>query len=217
MCFEMGECEDCLYCHHCNGAKNCIDCDEATNCTLCYEVSDSINSYKSKYSQGLMNCSECQHAVFLVSCHHCLCCCHTTNLSYGFLNKAVEKKEFEKILAKFQHDEEFKKQTLAEFQTLLASYPPTNLIFSSTDCSGYNIMYSDKLVDCYNAFYSQEVKYGRSLYQVKSCRDIQCWKSEWCLEGQTLDESFSSAFCSWSSKSKWLRYCDSCHNCENCF
>jgi hypothetical protein len=217
MCFEMGECEDCLYCHHCNGAKNCIDCDEATGCTLCYEVVDSVNSYASQYSQGLMHCSNCQHSAFLVSCHHCLLCCNSTNLSYGYLNKAVSKEEFEIVLTQFQRDETFRKQALEQFQALLSSYPTENLMFSSTDCSGYNIMYSSNLVNCRNAFYSQEVKYGLSLYQVKSCMDIQCRKSERCLEGQTLDECFASAFSSRCSRSKRLWYCDSCHDCEYCF
>ena len=213
----MGECEDCLYCHHCNGAKNCVDCDEATGCTLCYEVMDSVNTYGSRHSQGLMNCSDCRYSAFLTNCHHCLLCCHSTNLSYGYLNKTVSKEEFDTILEKFQNDELFRKQALSEFQTLLASYPSTNLILSSTDCSGYNIMYSSNLVDCRNSFYSQDVKYSLSLYQVKSCMDIQCRKSELCLEGQSLDESFASAFCSRSLRSKWLRYCDSCQDCEHCF
>ncbi len=217
MCFEMGDCEDCLFSHHSNGSKSCTDCDECTWCQFCYEVTDSLNCYNCKYSQWMNNCIWCFYSAFLISCTDCVFCCGLTNQKYCYMNKQYSKEDYEKKVEQIFNDVDFKNEQINLFANVILRKHPNNLIISSENCTGYNIMSSNNLKNCHNCFYSNDVSYWLSLYQVKNSMDIQCRKTELCLEWQTLDESYGSWFCSRSSRSKFIWYCDNCHDSQNLF
>jgi hypothetical protein len=133
------------------------------------------------------------------------------------MNKQYSKEDYERKVEQIFNDVNFRNEQINLFTNVIFKKHTNNLIVYSENCTGYNIMSSNNLKNCHNSFYSNDVSYWLSLYQVKSSMDIQCRKTELCLEWQTLDESYGSWFCSRSSRSKFIWYCDHCHDSQNLF
>lgn len=216
MCFEMWDCEDCLYSHHSNGSKVCIDTHEASKCEDCYDVSCCTECMKCLHSIWLRSCVNCCWSSYLTWCSYCLMCSWLENEAYRFLNQVVSKDEFVQILQRLKNDKEFYETSLQAYQEIIDE-SKSDIIVRSEYCTGYNVSNSQHLHQCTNSFYSQRVSYGLSLYEVKDCMDIQCRKSEYCYEWQTLDESYASAFCSWCNNVQNAYYCDNCFNSSHLF
>ncbi len=217
MCFEMGDCQECLYTHHSNGGVALCDSDEATSCRECYETLSSLDCYDCQYVQWCINCASCVHSDNLIWCNHCAFSCGLQNQSYQYMNQPVSKEEYEVLMHKLATQEGFLEQEIDRYRSSVYVPDANNHIRQSENCYGYNIANSSNLYFCYNSFYAKNIKYGRSLYQVEDCSDVQCWKSQNCYEGQTLDESYGSAFCARCSRSKYIFYSHNCHDCSYIF
>ena len=217
MCFEMWETEDCSFCHHCNGSKSCYDCDESSSCSFCYETHDSQNSSYCQWSIGLDNCQKCFHSKYLQWCQSCTFCIDLQNQSYHYLNQPLSKEAYSQIIHKLQNDTIFFQQEYQKFEQLIQNKPQNNLIINSPWSTGRNIKNSSNLTNCRNSFQSQDCKNCLSLYEVKDCMDIQCRKSQYCLEWQTSDESYLSHFCTWLTNCTNTFYSSHCHNSQDIF
>lgn len=137
MCFEMGECEDCMYTHHSNGAKNCIDCDESPGAQQSYEVVNSVNAFACTYTLGCLECRDCHYSVGLMNCSNCIMCYGLENASCCYRNEQISKEEFALLLQKLESKIDVQKEYLE-----LVRDHSDDMIRSSEDCTGYNIMYS---------------------------------------------------------------------------
>ncbi len=217
MCFEMWDCEDSLYSHHSNWWVNICDCDEATGCRDCYEVLSSVDCFDSRNLHGCIKATSCMYSDDLLWCDHCLFCCGLQNQSYMFMNNPISKEEYKEVVRKIYEEDGYLDKLLADYKQSVYKKDSTHNIRQSENCNGYNISHSSNLSFCYNSFYSQNIKYWRSLYQVQDSSDVQCWKTQLCYEGQTLDESYWSAFCARCSRSKYIFYSFNCHDCSHIF
>ncbi len=76
-----------------------------------------------------------------------------------YMNQQLSKEEYESKVQQLLRDVAFRKEQFEVFRTTIFKKHPNNLIVSSENCTGYNIMSSSNLKDCRNCFYANDVSY----------------------------------------------------------
>jgi hypothetical protein len=203
-------------------SKDSQDLLKCTKCELCYECTDCIESYHLFFSR---DCRDCVDSSFLYNCRNCSNCFGCVNLvnkTYCIWNKQYSREEY---LIKI-HD--LKIENHKDFLTskgyfikelCLPSIRRYANIFSSTSCTGDNIINSKNSKKCFDIY--QEVEDSKYLYSALMLKDsydgigvFRIDLSYECVDVNIGSLNFSCLTVYNSDNSKYLY---NCHNVKDCF
>ncbi|MFA5987628.1 MAG: hypothetical protein WC797_03195 [Candidatus Paceibacterota bacterium] len=92
--FDAAGNEDCAYLYDSHYNKNSFDQTYCARNELCYELVESINCYKSFFSQNLERCISCYFSLDLDNCTDCFGCAFLNKKQYCILNKQYTPEEY---------------------------------------------------------------------------------------------------------------------------
>jgi len=221
--FDMGFCEDALYCYATYHSKNVADSSFTRKCELSYNLIDCTKCYNSWY---LQDCGSCYNTYFSFDCNQChniAFCYNLRNKENHLFNKQVSEEEFENFIKELQSGSYSKMQEkINTFQLEVASKAirKSNHIVNCDNCSGDYILNSRNCQHCFDCDASDELKYcNRVDEKVVTSMDLDSVTlAEMAYEGTSI-AGHRIIFCnaSWDPSNSNLLYCDTLQACENCF
>ena len=222
LCFDMGFCEDALFCTATYHSKNVMDCIFTRGSTLSYALVDCWNCY---HCIHLLDCRDCHDAYFSVDCQQCqsVAFCHNLrNKQYCLFNEQLTKDAWEKALAdlRFSSYARWREHT-AKFHSLLPKTlrkPAHNMLCE--DCTGDYLLHSRNCSVCFDGDQCQDLRYCNNLDErVTTAMDVDhAAIAEVVYEGLTIaGHEILFTHGSYSPTNHNLLYCDTLVNSSDCF
>ena len=222
--YLLGNCgwnESCLFG---NGVSDSVDCMEVyfgQKNELCYEIINCSKCYNLRFSQ---NCSLCSDSWFLRNCSgckNCFGCANLNNKEYHFLNRKMDKGEYEAKILELKLDS-FKtlKKIRENFPEFFLKYPVKySEIIGSENCSGNWISNSKNCEECYEISAGEDCKW---CYCTKDCKDSYDffgfgYHSERIYESVGSGEGMNIRFCFACDRSSDITYCSECNTSQDLF
>ena len=193
--FTANHNEDSMYGKFVLNSQDCYDCFVISRSELGYELNNCGDCYDSKFLLHCEFCSDCAFCVSCISCKNCFGCVNLRNKEYYFLNEKCSKDEYEeKILALDLGNSEKLKQYRNNFVNFCKKIPQRSAnIRNSENSIGHDIFNSKNCLG-FGVFNSDNCRYVQNVDRQNNSYDGQGWKGSWCLETQTCDESWETAF-----------------------
>ncbi len=225
MCFNVDECEDCLYLVFSKESKDVIDGISVYKCESCYEVMLSGNSYKNHFA---FQSPYCRESYFLNNSRNCNNCFSGANLrhkEFYIWNIPYSKEEYFKKLEEFNlgssRSLENMKIKSKEFN-LLFPYPYMAAEGNSGEVTGDNIFYCRNARNSFAVERAENIRYCQSaVFGIKDSYDYTNFgnNAELIYESVECGNSISNLkFCfgCWSG-SRNLEYSLNCFSSEDSF
>ncbi len=226
LCFNVGDCEDCLYLVDAWNARDCIDCLSISDCETCYELLDARSCYSTHFSYAVKNCRESRFLIDCDGCQNCYGCVGLENQEYHIYNVSysewVYRNELEKLLS----------------LPILEQKNRYEQFLSKSDYTGYrskntgseNAMDSSRVFDSRNVSFSsvinasEDIRYAHGIRDARLIMDTEIWwdRMDRVYEWSQLGEQASSiyfSFCIWANAYNiyYSGYCvNSVHDCFGC-
>ncbi len=213
-------CEDCYYSKLLQKCSDSMDCSYLYNSQLCYECFSVYDSYNCQWLSFSANCRDCFFSSNLTGCSNCCLCTNLNHKEYYFMNKPLQKEEYEKRLKEFRGSCERtgQMQELRQkmMKTMVRKY--ANIV-NCQDCTGDYLENSKNCLDCYDVNESQDSRYVTVGVNVKDNYDCSNMylKPELCYQTLGTIEVYGSAYCYFVFHSQRLLFCDHCFTCSDCF
>lgn len=103
-CFDLADCQDCLYSDDIEFSRDCVDCINCHECELCYECNDVGHSFSCGYLSG------CDHLTCCHFCTHCykseylFGCVNLSHAKHCILNKQYSEDEYLKKVKEIKNE-----------------------------------------------------------------------------------------------------------------
>ncbi len=213
--FTSANCTDSYYCNRASGTTIC-DCSNVEKCERCYEVVDSIGCYHCRYLQNCSNCSDCAFGYGLKGCRNCFGCSHLSNAQYCIGNVQHSKESYEAEIGKLMRQ---LPETHRKFRAYLQAQPHRSAeCIGCEQCSGNNLLNSQRARHCYEGMHLQDCSYVANATYLRDCYDIDNDDhSELMYEIVGSDSSYHNAFCDICWFNRELLYCSLCFHSSNLF
>jgi hypothetical protein len=213
---ETGDARDSMYCHNVNGSVEVFDCYQAIDSELVYEGINCQGLYNCSFLQNSENCADCFLGYDLKSCKNCFGCVNLRNKEYFFLNQKYTKEEYLQKIKEIKSGSWLVQEELINsFKTFRLKLPHRYANFRNCEnCLGHNVFNCQNVLG-FDVLRSQNSKFVNTIDRVTYTYDAQGWKSSWCLETQTADESWMARFSSWCENCKNIDYSLHCYSCND--
>ncbi len=213
-------CEDCYYGKLLQNSKSSIDCSYLYDSEYCYECFSVYKSYNCIYLSYSSNCSDCWFSENLTGCKNCILCTNLSHKEYCFMNKPLEKEEYEKRLAQMKgsySNFETAKKLLVQLREE-RTHKYANVV-NSENCTGDFIENSKSCIDCYDVNESQDCKYVMVGVQVKDTYDCSNMYVKPELNYQVLGtiETYHVAYSLYAFHSQNVLYSEQVFNSKDLF
>ena len=213
-------CEDCYYSKLAQSCKNVVDCSYVYNSEFCYQCFSVYNSYNCNYLSYSTNCSDCWFSENLTGCRNCFLCTNLSNKTYHFMNKPLDKAEYEKRIQEFKgsHRNFEKAQEILDQMKKERIHKYANIV-NSEGCTGDFIQHCKDCVDCYDMNDSRDCRYvivGVELKDVYDCSNMYV-KPELNYQVLGTIETFHVAFSLYVFHSQNILYSEQIFNSKDCF
>ena len=142
-------------------SKECVDCTNVKDCESCYGVIQGTKNYGSVYLVDSRNCIDSRFLFDCVNCSNCFMSANLRNKQYVFHGKQLTKEEYKKALLEI-HTGSYKteQKLLLEFKEMIKnSIHRFARIFKSENCTGDYIENSRNVIDSFEVFKAENVKY----------------------------------------------------------
>jgi hypothetical protein len=222
LCFDMGFCEDALYCYATYHSKNVADCAFTRETDLSYGLVDCTKCYN---CISLLDCKHCHDALFSIDCHQCdhiAFCWNLRNKRYCLFNEQLTKEQWGKACLELELDSS--SHWKEHERTFISLIPKTlrkdthNLLCEN--CTGDYILSSRNCHDCFDAETCQDLRYcNRMDEKVVSSRDLNCASlAELACEGTSVaGNRILFTIVSYDPTNSDLLYCEAVKACSHCF
>lgn len=166
--------EDIYYSSNIDNSKKILDSYNIIDSDLIYECIGSNKNYNSQYSYWSSNCIDCNFIFNCSNCQNCFGCINLQNKRYCILNEQYTKEQYEEKIKELNigsHSfiESFKK----EFWDFSLKFPRkfANIV-NSVDSTGDELRNNKKVVNSYNVFDSENIKYGYRSVRANDSMDV---------------------------------------------
>jgi hypothetical protein len=220
LCFGSIFAEDCMYGNP-YYSKSCLDILVSRDCELAYDCVDCSGLYQASFCQNSKNCSDSWFLKDCIGCHHCFGCTNLHNKSYWFLNKPLQKKEWEdKVkslnLGTYSQIVRLKKS----FKDFVVRFPQKfSHLTQCEDCTGDYLVQSKNTKDCYFCKNSEDCKHMVQTIDMKNSYDVNYMENcEWVVDSFGAYKNHNLRFGNTVYESSDADYCDFCvNNVRDCF
>ncbi len=225
MCFNVDECEDCMYMVFAKKNKDAIDGISVYQCESCYETTLSGISYKNNFAYQSPYCRDSYFLNYSDNCNNCFGSVNLRHKEYYIWNKQYSKEEYFKKIEEFNLGSHAALESLKNKSKdffLRFPYPYIKVWHNSGVITGDNIFESKNIRDSFAIEEAENLRYCQSaVFGIRDCYDYTNFgnNAELIYESVECGESISNLkFCfgCWSN-SRNLEYCLNCHSSEDCF
>ncbi len=218
--FAAQQNEDCMYGRLMYRNKNCVDGAFVQDSELCYECIDVRKCFRTLFSE---RCEASSDLLFCFDCRDCQNCILSTNLrhkKYVIENQQYSKEEYEKkyaeIMATYDSIQKAKDRYLELRGSATVKYA------SLVKCKNAVGDYLYNCHDVYRGFDAEDCKNCAYVADAEGCIDCMDMNNTYYKPELNYDIMGSlqcynvkaSTYIMYSSNSE---YCDSIHNCTDCF
>ncbi len=226
MCFNVDECEECMYMVFAKKDKDVIDGISVYKCESCYETTLSGYSYKNSFAFQSPYCRDSYFLNYSSNCNNCFGGANLRHKEFYIWNVPYTKEEYLKKIQEFNLGShkalEDLKNRAKEF-ILRFPYPYIKALNNSgTDISGDNIFHCRNARDSFAIEEAENIRYCQSaVFGIRDCYDYTNFgnNAELIYESVECGDSISNLkFCfgCWSG-SRNLEYSLSCFSSEDSF
>ncbi len=213
--------EDIYYSRSIDDSRGCIDSFNLDSCETAYESSDGHHNHNTIFA---IQSRECLNSAFLFDCVNCQQCFMSSNMRNGrfiIRNKQYTKEAYEQEMVRMNHGgyqalEELKKEF---FKIIDQSLHKFGNLVKTTDCSGDNIENSKNVHHTFEAYDSENLKFGVRIIGAKdSCDLTGSMQSELlyeCVAGGS--GSYESKFSTFLESTRDSYFADWCHGSSQMF
>jgi hypothetical protein len=220
LCFDVGYCEDMLYCYCTYHSTNCIDVIYAEKNELCFSTINSKNCYNSVY---LQDCKDCSDSYFSFACKnskYILFCENLVGKEYYIRNKKVTPEQFGSSLENLNLSSHKNwKSAVQEFQQRKSdAIKRANRNINVENCTGEDMYNSRNCHNTYECFDAEDTNYvTRGDHKIKDCQDCDhLAEIELGYEGVSWS-GYKNAFGFMSYQNEECYYCDLIMNSHHLF
>lgn len=217
LCFDVGFCEDALFCDATYHSKNVVDCSFVHECELCYWLLDCTKCYQSFYLQDCQNCHDAYFSFDCNSCSRILFCSNLRGRENCVFNRKVSHEEFDRLSSEL--DFEIAQQKFIQ-EVLPNSIHKANHNLNCQNCFGEYLLNCKDAFHCFDACDSEDLRYcNRMDEKVVSCMDLDnASNAQLSYEGLSVaGYNIYFSFNSYSPSNRDLFYTDTLKNCTDCF
>ena len=225
MVFSAGMNENCCYAEFSDNSNNSMDILNTMKSELCYESTNSEQCYRCFFVAESQNCTDSAFLLNCNNCTNCFSCVNLKNKQYCWFNEQLTKEEYETKLhaanlGSFAQLQKIRRQ----FQEFVLTQPHLPNHSRNTEDSSGDYIYNCKNCtntyldhgseNCANIFHCTNMK---DCARVTSCDYIEIgYEVTLCTDypNPMYDMAFNVNIL---GKSRGLRYCDYCSNCEDSF
>ncbi len=226
LCFNVGDCEDCLYLVDAWNAHDCIDCLNISDCELCYELLDSRDCYGTHFSYALKNCRESRFLIDCDGCQNCYGCVGLENQEYHIYNISYSEWTYRDELANLLtlpiHEQ---KSRYEQFLTKSGYTGYQSMNTGSEDATNSSRVFNSRNVSSSTGINaSEDIRYAHEIRDASLIMDTAIWwdRMDRIYEGHQIGEQASSiyfSFCIWKNVYNiyYSGYCvNNVHDCFGC-
>lgn len=220
LCFDVGYCEDMLYCYTTYHSSDCIDTLYGEKNELCYGIINCKNCYNCCFVQDSKDCSD---TYFSFDCHNSqnlLFCENLHGKEYYIRNKKVSPKDFKKVLSSLslhsysewsKYIQEFRKRKKKAFKK-------ENRNINAENCTGNDLFNCKNCFESFECYRAEDSKYiTRGDHEIKDCMDCDhLAEITLSYEGLTIS-GYHNLFCHMSYLGQNSMYCDINIGSKDCF
>lgn len=213
-------CEDCFYGKLLQNCKSSVDCSYLYDSEYCYECFSVYKSYNCVNLYYSSNCSDCWFSENLTGCQNCFLCANLTRKKYHYLNKPLDKEEYERRMKEFKGSyKNFEKAKEILNQLKKERIHKYANIINCENCTGDFIENSKNCIDCYDMNDSQDCRYTMVGVQVKDNYDCSNMyvKPELCYQVLGTIGVYHNAFSLYPFHSQNILYCEQIFHSKDLF
>ena len=221
LCFAPFESQNCLYSRVPYACQHDVDGEADLMCQYCYECISCVNCYECQYCQFCENCKNSAFLIDCTACSNCFGCIGKKHKEYMFLNKQLNKEEYEGkikgILASQEKLTEFEKEFEKIKEAAIYKYARNTQIENST---GEILRGCKNCQDSYDLFNQEDSRYcelgGEQTHHaydttIAGLNMVNAYEQIGSLG------CHDSAFLVYVGENQNCYYCISCRNCKHCF
>ncbi len=198
LCFNVGDCEDCLYLVDAWNIYDCIDCLNISDCELCYELLDSRDCYGTHFSYALKNCRDSRFLIDCDGCQNCYGCFGLKNQQYHIYNTSysewVYRDELARLLSLPIHEQK------SQYEQFLSKSGYTG--YNSINTWSENTMDSSRVFNSKNVSSSnginssEDIRYAHEIRDARLVMDMEIWwdRMDRVYESHQIGEQASNIF-----------------------
>lgn len=213
-------CEECYYGKLLQNCKDSVDCTYLYNSELCYECFSVYKSYNCAFLSFSSNCSDCFFSENLTGCRNCFLCTNLSNKEFYFMNKPLDKAEYQKRIAEFMGSHRYFEQAKKLLQRLRQEHiHKYSHIVNSENCTGDFVQDSRNCQHCFDVNESEDCRnvwLGVQGKDVLDCSNVYV-KPQLFYEVLGSIEGYHNAFCTYVFHSSDILYSDQIYHCKNLF
>jgi len=181
--------EDCMHSDYIWESKDTVDCSNSTKLELCYECTDCDRCYNCNYITNSQSCSDCYIGYDLKNCDNCFACVQLRTKKYYFLNKRLDKDEYEKRVEETLKDPSKLAQVQKEFEALTYKYPREHsLQIRCENSTGNAIKNCKNCNSCFEGYGGEDLKWvdnfpgdTKDAYDISGCAQLQLCIDSACI------------------------------------
>lgn len=217
LCFDVGFCEDAMFCVAAYHSRDIFDCSFVRECELSYWLIDCVRCYQSFY---LQDCENCHDAFFSFDCNGCsrvAFCANLRGVENYIFDQKVSKDEFDK----FVEDLDWERAVLRFYNEVLKkAMRRENHNINCENCVGDYLLNSKNCFKCFDCDNCEDLRYcNRMDEKILNSMDLDN-----ASHAQLSYESLSTAgygilfsINSYHPANRDLVYTDTMKNCSDCF
>lgn len=218
--FDMGYCEDAMYCYSTYHSRNVLDLYRGEKMELCYECIDCSNCYQGLF---LQDCSHCSDAYFSYDCHGCrniLFCSNLRNKENCINNQPVSVDIFRQAIQdlKLKSHTALQRNVKRWGEVKQQAIHKANHHLNCTDCTGNYLENCKNCYESYDSFTSQDCLFmtrsdeqGKDILDTDHLAQMELGYQSICISGYRV------MGCYFIYHGTNLFYSEAMVSCKDCF
>lgn len=220
--FDMGYCEDALFCYSTYHSRDVMDLYRGEKMELCYECIDCSHCYQGLFLQDCRNCSD---AYFSYDCHGCrniLFCQNLRGKENYMNNQPVSVEAFRQAIQNLQLKSHTSLQkAVQQWQELKKkAIHRADHVLNCTDCTGNYLEDCKNCHETFDSFASQDCLYmircdeqGKDILDTDHLAQMEIGYNSICISGYQVMTSYFIYYGTNVAYSEGLISCKDCFGC----